>query len=274
MDYTVYIPTKGRQGLPLLTMGYLMEFSDVHPIIVCPSEEADNLRCQYNTYSVQAVNMKYLGEVWQRILENCPTNGVIIIDDDLKFDVRQKGWSNDLEPIKDLNPMFEWMSDQLDAGYAHGAISSRKINCLRNSIESDLHDCANAKDCLFFNRDVLLQEGARLDRLKTMQDFDITLQLLSMGYPNRVGYNWSVDQKDPAAAGGTTLYRTPDVQKEAAYRLASLWPDFVKVIQKEAASKEAIYGGTRYDVRIAWRKCWKHRDKNHKQMIQVPEPVL
>ena len=107
-----------------------------------------------------------------------------------------------------------------------------------------------------------------------MQDFDITLQLMSKVYPNRVGYNWCSDQMDPAAEGGTTLYRTPEVQKEAAYQLAEFWPNFVKVIKKKAKSKSTIYGDERYDVKIQWRRCWKNRDENHKQIIATPELVL
>jgi len=273
MDYTVYIPSKGRKGLSLNTLNQILHHSDIKPIIVCPKEETENFQNQYNPNLVQTVNKKYLGQVWQHILENCPTQGIIIIDDDLRFCVRYLKIHDFLEQIKDkeLNDMFVWMNQQLNAGFVHGSISIRKGN---HFIEEDFRDCTNAKDCLFFNRDVLLQENARLDRLKTMQDFDITLQLMSKGYPNRVGYNWCCDQLDPTAEGGTTLYRTPEIQKEAAYQLAEFWPEYVKVIQKKAKNKSAIYGNERYDVRIAWRRCWKNRNKNHKQLIQVPEPIL
>lgn len=273
MDYTVYIPTKGRKSLPLYTLSQIQKFSDVNPIIVCPTEEAES--CRFQNLPVQTVDKKYLGQVWQHILENCPTQGVIIIDDDLRFCVRYIGIYDWLEQIKDkeLNGMFQWMNEQLDAGFVHGSISIRKGN---HFIEESFRDCANAKDCLFFNRDVLLQENARLDRLKTMQDFDITLQLMNKGYPNRVGYNWCCDQIDPAAEGGTTLYRTPEVQKEAAYQLAEFWPDYVKVIKKKAKSKSTIYGDERYDVKVAWRKCWKNRltTEEHKTFIQTPELSL
>lgn len=264
MDITVYIPTKGRQE-KLLTLKALLKYSNIRPILVHPDSESHD----YN--KIQIVNMKYLGQVWQHILEQCPTNGVIIIDDDLKFNVRYKGWSDTLIPVRDLNPMFDWMVEQLDKGYVHGAISLRRGN---NFTNEDFKDCTNAKDCLFFNKRILLDENARLDRLKTMQDFDITLQLLSLGYPNRVGYNWSCDQKNPVAPGGTALYRTPEVQEEAANQLADMWPGIVKVVKKKAASKKAIYGNTRTDVRIQWRKCWKNRNQEHKTFIQVPEPIL
>lgn len=273
MDYTVYIPTKGRKGQELKTLSQILKFSDIKPIIICPTNEFDNFAHQYHPNIVRAVDKKYLGQVWQHILENCPTQGVIIIDDDLRFCIRYLKIHDWLEQVKnkELNNMFSWMNEQLDAGFVHGSISIRKGN---HFIEEDFRDCANAKDCLFFNRDVLLKENARLDRLKTMQDFDITLQLMNKGYPNRVGYNWCCDQENPTAEGGTTLYRTPEVQKEAAYQLAEFWPDYVKVIKKKAKSKTAIYGSERYDVRIAWRRCWKNRDTDHETLIQVSEPIL
>jgi len=271
MDYTVYIPTKGRKNSSLKTIKQILTYSDIKPIIICPKEEVN--RFKIYDLSIKAIDKKYLGQVWQYILENCPTPGVIIIDDDLRFCVRYLGIHDWLEQIqnKELNEMFNWMSNQLDVGFVHGAISIRKGN---HFVEEDFRDCTNAKDCLYFNRDVLLAENIRLDRLKTMQDFDITLQLLSKGYPNRVGYNWCCDQIDPTAEGGTTLYRTPKVQKEAAYQLAEIWPRIINVVKKKARNKSNIYGNERYDVRIAWRRCWKNRDKNHKQLIKVPEPEL
>lgn len=269
MDYTVYIPTKGRDG-ELKTLQQVLVHSNIKPIIVCPSEEVLNFQESYPQLIVKVVDKKYLGQVWQAIVEECPTTGVMILDDDLRFAYRYLGIHNWLEQVDEfmLDDMFKWMSDQLDEGYVHGAISIRKGNHFQ---EDSYRECGNAKDCLYFNRDVLLKENARLDRLKTMQDFDITLQLMSLGYPNKVGFDFCCDQMDPAAVGGTTLYRTPDVQKEAAELLHSFWPDFVKVVQKKAASKSSIYGDTRYDVKIAWRKCWNNRDDDHQTVINVPE---
>lgn len=272
MDYTVYIPTKGREG-ELKTLQQVLDHSDIKPVIVCPSDEAHNKwlgNKMVDGLEIKEVNKKYLGQVWQTIVEECPTTGVMILDDDLRFAVRYLEIHNWLEQVKDkeLNDMFKWMEDQLDAGYAHGAISIRKGNHFQ---EDSYRECGNAKDCLYFNRDVLLQENARLDRLHTMQDFDITLQLMSLGYPNNVGFNWCCDQMDPAAVGGTTLYRTPEVQKEAAEQLAGMWPDFVQVVKKKAASKAGIYGDERFDVKIAWRKCWNNRDDDHRTVINTPE---
>lgn len=273
MDYTVYIPTKGRTSVDLKTLQQVLAYSNINPVIVCPKAEAETFQSQYLNLSIKVVDKKYLGQVWQTIVEECPTTGVMILDDDLRFAVRYLEIHDWLEQVakKELDEMFQWMEDQLDAGYAHGAISIRKGNHFQ---ENSFRDCGNAKDCLYFNRDVLLKENTRLDRLKTMQDFDITLQLMSLGYPNRVGFNWCCDQIDPAAEGGTTLYRTPDVQKEAAEQLHEFWPNFVKVVKKKAASKADIYGDERYDVKITWRKCWNHRDRNHQQVITIPEAEL
>jgi len=271
MDITIYIPTKGR-NCSLRTLEYILKYSDIKPILVHPPNENH----YYNGILYDKtlhVDLKYLGQVWQYILENCPTEGVVIIDDDLKFDVRYNGIAGLLQPVKnkELNEMFKWIKLQLENNFVHGAISIRRGN---NFTEETFKDCTNAKDCLFFNKTILLKENIRLDRLKTMQDFDITLQLLSLGYPNRVNFNWSCDQKDPCATGGTTLYRTPEVQKEAAFQLATFWPDFVKVVQKSTINKIKIYGESRYDVRISWRRCWNNRSKNHKTLIDAPEPIL
>jgi hypothetical protein len=201
MDATVYIPTKGRNK-PLLTLQKL-EHTSIRPILVHPCNE-------HHRYAGKHLNIdhKYLGQVWQEILERCPTPVCIILDDDLRFATRMNGLAGYLDPATphEIEEMFDWMIRQAEH-FAHGAISIRKGN---HFIQEFHRDNTNAKDCLYFRKDVLLLEGIRLDRLKTMQDFDVTLQMFHKGYPNRVGYNWSVDQEDPSALGGTTLYRTAE----------------------------------------------------------------
>lgn len=259
MDATIYIPTKGRQE-PLLTLEKL-EPTKIEPVLVHPSNECHKFSGQH-----LHIDCQYLGQVWQEILELCPTPICIIVDDDLRFATRLGGIAGMLfqsEP-EEIEEMFAWMIQQAEF-FAHGSISIRKGN---HFIEDSYRDNANAKDCLYFRKDILLRENTRLDRLKTMQDFDITLQMFSKGYQNRVGFNWTVDQENPTAPGGTTLYRTAEVQKEAAYQLQELWPDYVKVVKKKALNKQDIYGAERYDVRISWRKCWDEKGRHHAKILK------
>ena len=104
MEATIYIPTKGRKE-PLLT---LKNIRHLHPVLVHPGEKHDYDGPQ------KIIDKKYLGEVWQIILEDCPTQCCIIVDDDLRFATRWAGFAGMLEPSesKDITEMFEWMAVQ------------------------------------------------------------------------------------------------------------------------------------------------------------------
>lgn len=93
-------------------------------------------------------------------------------------------------------------------------------------------------------------------RLKVMEDFDIALQLLTTGHPS-VTYNRIVqDQHQNNSEGGCSVYRTDEVQAQAAHDLAALWPDYVTVVTR-APKREWIGMPVRTDVRVNWAKAAK-----------------
>jgi hypothetical protein len=105
----------------------------------------------------------------------------------------------------------------------------------------------------------LVDEGViELGRVPVMEDFDLTLQLLRAGFPNRVSYEFCWNQRGSGSEGGCSTYRTGEMQAAAARRLAELHPDFVKVVTK--SSKSNWKQGDmqeRVDVIVQWRKAFE-----------------
>ena len=95
----------------------------------------------------------------------------------------------------------------------------------------------------------------KFDRIQFMEDFDVTLQLLRAGKPNRLLHAWCHDQVTSNAPGGCSTYRTLAKQGVAAHSLKKLHPEFVRVVEK--TTKTAWGGATRTDVQIAWKKAYK-----------------
>jgi hypothetical protein len=269
MDLTVFIPTRGRIGLNKQIT--LREFRDklpsVRPIIVCPAYEAPE-HSKYHDY-VWPCPVEGIGPTRQWIIEQSKTNGVLMLDDDLYFSMRE----NPFEPrpliqCHDLGPLMQWVSDQLDRGYVHGGISARQGN---QNILFPWTDCLRVNNAHLFNRDVYLREGIRFDRLPVMEDFDVTLGLLVRGYPNRVAYHYCWSQRGSGLSGGCSSYRTPEVQAEAAEKLHQLYPRFVKIVEKTAISGGSVFAGKpRTDVNIYWVKAWEARTPRDGQ----PEPFI
>jgi hypothetical protein len=257
MELTVYIPTRGRVGLSIqVTLRELRAFSSVKPWLVCPeSEVAQHLRYHDQVLACPATNINQTHE-W--ILSQA-TGGILTLDDDQYFSFRPTpSEPRPLERIKNLDPMFQWVKDQLDAGFIHGGISARQGN---QHIPRPWADCIRQNNAHFFNADVFKQEGIVLpgEPNSMVHDFYFTLALLLRGYPNRVAYHYCWSQRGSGAKGGCSTYRTHDLQRTWCENLHAAFPEFVKLVTKTNVSGGSVFAGERVDVNIAWLKAWAAR---------------
>lgn len=254
MDLTVFIPTRGRTGIEHITLNEIKKFSNRLPTVVCPPSEFQH----YNSRNVPVLtcDKEGIGPTRQWIIENSPTRGVVMLDDDMYFSHRPvPEQTRPLERVTTLEPMFEWISMQLDAGYAHGGISARQGN---QHIELPSADCIRVNNAHFFDRDVFMAEDIRFDALPVMEDFHVTLSLLLKGYPNRVAYHYCWSQRGSGFKGGCSLYRTNALQAQAAEGLYAAFPKYVKIVEKTSDSQHGTMAA-RKDVNIGWLKAWADR---------------
>jgi hypothetical protein len=233
----------------------------ITPVIVCPASEVSRYAAKSMRYErrVMACPLDGIGPTRQWIIENSPTRGVIMVDDDMYFSKRTAEGAGHLERVTNMMPIFEWISNQLDAGFAHGGVSARQGN---QNIPRPQADCIRVNNVHFIDRDVFMGEQLRFDRLPVMEDFDVELGLLTRGYPNRVLYNYCWSQRGSGTKGGCSLYRTKELQAQAALALNNLYPEFVKIVEKNAESGGSVFSGTRIDVNIQWLKAWAARDES------------
>lgn len=259
MEYTVYIPTRGRTGESTqITLRDLKQYSSIKPWIVCPEQELRAHRFYHDQVLVSPI--EGIAEKRQWILENCPTQGAIMLDDDLYFSYRpEPATPRPLERVRDLDPMFQWMSNQLDAGFMHGGISARQGN---QNVEREFLDCTRCMNVHYFDVQQYRRLGIRFDMLRVMEDFYVTLSLLTLGFPNRVGYQWCWNQRGGGTRGGCSLYRTAELQAESANKLAEFFPGYVKVVEKESQSQSGVMA-KRVDVNVAWLKAWNEEGVHH-----------
>lgn len=273
MDITVFIPTRGRVGeMKQITLRDMKQFAKRYrPIIVCPPDEVP--RHKYYHDLVVGCPFEGIGPTRQWILENSSTRGVVMLDDDMYFSYRPVpdiGGAGSLARISDMNLMFDWISDQLDAGFIHGGVSARQGN---QNIERASTDCIRVNNAHFFDREIFLGESLKFDTLPVMEDFYITLSLLLRGYPNRVAYHYCWSQRGSGFQGGCSLYRTAEVQAEAAMLLYELFPDYIRVVEKESLSQQGVMA-SRKDVNISWLKAWEARDSSKRINKDHPIPPV
>jgi hypothetical protein len=257
----IYIPTYKRLDKQP-TLNYIPEQLRDRTRLVVDASEIDLYTEKYGKNLVVGMppSVKGISKTRQWILENSQDKYAMMLDDDMSFAVRREGKLPKCEP-QDMVDMYELLSSWLDNGFVHVGMSQRAFNHLE---ENDYVEIARMNNVYAFNVKKVLDCGARFDRTKLMQDFDMTLTLLEKGFKNRVTYQYCWGQGKSGAPGGCSEYRDLSLMKEVAEHLARLHPGLVHVVQKESA--EAWGGGVgnlRWDVNIEWKKAFgrkKHGD--------------
>ena len=249
----IYIPSLCRadrqrthKSIPQLWQPYVT-------IVVGAGEEELYERNNPGAYIV-ACPLEGISNVRQWIMENANCKYVLMLDDDMTFNVRRGERLLVAEPVE-VGHMIGILEQWLRMGFVHVGISARQGN---NHVDGDFAEVTRVNNAYAFNVDKFHVAGARFDRLPVMEDFDVTLTLLEKGYPNRVTYKYAWGQAASGEAGGCSIYRNDAMQEQAAFRLKELHPHSVTI--KKKVSKQA-WGGfsasARYDVNIQWKKAYR-----------------
>ncbi len=181
---------------------------------------------------------------------------LLMLDDDMTFAARRLDDMSKFVPMinLDYDDMFTDVEDILDH-FAHAGISHREGANRKTTVY-----VGNTRQMrVLAYKKSILRKHQITGRTKVMEDFDVNLQLLRLGYSSRISNMWVHNQGGSNVAGGCSTFRTPEVQAEAAHELKRLHPRFVTVLQKE--TKTSWGGGTRTDVRVQWAKARDSADE-------------
>ena len=181
----------------------------------------------------------------------------VMLDDDIRFLVRRDvdTWRMKSPPApREVEACLWRISKMLDT-HAHGGVSSRDGNNRAGIVGPDFF-----KENERYLRLLAFRTYAFLScehgRVPVMEDFDVSLQLLSRGFKSFVLYYWAQGQTMTNAAGGCSTYRTHELHEAAARKLAELHPGVVSL--RTAHKKMDAEGfGTRTEVTIQWKKAYE-----------------
>lgn len=254
----LYLTTLRRLDQPYTLRAIPQSWHDRLSLVV-QSDERDGARALHPNVIVKPDEVVGLSKIRQWILEyhlvmHPGDPSFVLLDDDLRFFVRVPGTIRLVKVTEhDMETMLSTVEESLNS-FAHVSVSAREGN---NREPEECAQIRRALRVLGYRADILAEHGMRFDRLPCMSDFDMTLQVLRSGHPNLVWFTWAQDQtKGSNAAGGCSLYRTPQMLKESAEGLAALHPGFVDVRQKETTSNIWFDGAVRTDVTVFWRKAF------------------
>ena len=185
---------------------------------------------------------------------------VLFLDDDMTFNSRKPDGKLTVASNKEVDDMIQLLISWLDKGFVHVGISARGGN---NRVTEDFTEIARMNNAYAYNVSQFHKLGIRFNRLKVMEDFDTTLQILKLGYPNRVTYKYAWGQGGSGETGGCSNYRTPEMQHEAAVALRNYHPGLVNIKMKRSKTswpgwpKDSAGYTIRTDVNINWQKAYR-----------------
>jgi hypothetical protein len=247
----IVIPTRGRthQQIKLRSLpGELRK----RTTIVCPEKDAVRLAHLYDEIEIVVqpdVTWK-IAQVREWIVRTwfeCGYDKIIMLDDDLTFATRISADAWHLDPIQgeDLIPEFQRIEDKLGPEYPHVGFGPRQ----GNHVESGgWKSPGKMVYSLGYYLPIVAKE-CRCDLVELREDYCVTLQLLSKGYPNAIWTGTVVDQKTNAP-GGCSTYRTVAMNNAEAEKLAKLFPGYVSVVPREYKTSVP-----RKEVVVQWQKA-------------------
>lgn len=181
----------------------------------------------------------------QWVLDNAP-GAVMMLDDDLN-NWAVRSISSPVKYHRDLRAPLAAMDTAalILEDYIHCAIGHRQMANTQPRVVAG----GRALRALGYRADIVRELGLRYE-LEVMEDFEMTLKLLTLGHENIIYYGVVQDQAKSDAPGGCQGLRTLELHNACARRLHEMFPKYVKL--KEA---EGWALGTRLDVTVQWKKA-------------------
>lgn len=286
-DFQVVIPTHRRVDRQVTFAGLPAELRAKTLLLASDPAEAKALRKKYKHDLVYAVNdptVDGIAKKRQWIIENVKSANIFQLDDDMYFFRRcnkeYRTWEgaksgrwvmNDdakaegriflfKDGFTDAMKMKRWdyiRNQMVEHGVVHTCIGSRLMN---NNVKPDIKWIGRAMHAIGHNRRTLLKHGIRFDEVKFREDFNVTLHLLRLGYPNMLLTNFIVNPLTYGSKGGASEERTVKKSDIAAVKLARIHAPFVKVVDRE-------YKGSipRKEVIVHWASAYKSAKKHDRR---------
>lgn len=281
-DAHIYINSAGRSGMVCTHRAFPKELRK-HVSFVVPPEQYKEYRAALKPHwDVIAVDKKvprFLPPQRQWLFDTAPFRYVWVMDDDLVFNVRTPNTTKLVKATdEDVVQMFEQCTQCLidtekeASPVAQVGVSPRGGN---NRVEETYAEFTRCSRCYCVDTRVFRKLAINIAPMPNfvMEDFQLSLSLLEVGYKNRVYYTWAQGDLGSNTEGGCSVYRTFEVQKESAYWLSLNHPRVVETVQKTTAAswggfkKDSSGKNARVDVRISWSKAFKQKQRSTQKGI-------
>lgn len=226
--------------------------------LVVPASQAEQYAPLAAQYAVKLLLCPHDGIARTRLYcgkhaQHIGSDRFLMLDDDLRFFWRNSQEDTRLiqmrtEPHRYMK-MFRAVELALDR-YTHVAISARGGN---NVLKWPYVENKRPLRALAYRTEEFLR--VRHGRVTIMEDFDVTLQLMKLGYKNCVITKYAQDHFSTQLPGGCSDYRSHALHEENVLKMERLHRPFITV--KEKKNRTGGEFGQRTEATIYWKKAWE-----------------
>lgn len=263
MSLHIYIPSMARPDIQRTFKRLPQELKAFTKIVVPAKEEAEYAD-RWGTDYVLPCPVGGIARTRDFILEHALAVGhpyIVMLDDDVVLQKRRgemiKGQK--VPGITNCDPSeypeaFAWIEEKLKV-YAHCGWGLRFNGFAQ---PGDEQSPARMMHCLAYNMQVIRDTGVRFcngvdPSIHSMDDFNMTLQLLTKGYPNVISLVYRASPAPSNSRGGASTWRTLETQNASARKMKELFPNFVEMRLKD--NWPGMEGAEMYDITAKWRKA-------------------
>lgn len=282
------IPTHKRPTRQITLKSLSPEMQQECLVVTSTVEDAKEIRKLYKSiidpeqvYAINLPDVNTIAKKRQWLIENVGSTSIFQLDDDgyffyrcpLKYRVlsykhgspswvlkpEYKDSEIKLLGVKNLTPdlltetfrQIQYRLTEKDPAkrFSHVGLSSRMGN---NQCQHEWKEIDRMMHAIGHRRDTLILEKIRFDEIELREDFNVTLRLLQRGYPNVVCYTACISPAEYGREGGVSLERTVEKSNAQAKLLASMYPDFVRVV-----SKDFEFSQPRLEVYVNWKRIYE-----------------
>ena len=230
--------------------------------LVVQNHEVDKYPEKYNLV-VLPDSIRSLSPTKEWIIRQNTNKRFAILDDDLSFtrtrSVDEQGASNIPMTDKNFDDLEKIICHWFDEGYSHCG-----LDAVWNPPTRDKLYKVNSRICMnvFYDGSKIPIDEIDWSRLVCSQDFDCCLQLLRLGYQNRLSLKYRVGQISTQAKGGCAEYRTIEVHNDCMKKLAEYHKGFVQLYEKVETGSGEWKGMEKIAARISWKKAYQSSQIN------------
>lgn len=253
MINTIYIPTYGREGNQITFDKLPDKWKEKSFLVVHPEEKHDGyptLRCDIQGTGIAPVRK------W--IAEHGHGKRYAVLDDDVEFVYtrrdNEEGPSNKPLTNEQFDDMFNEMDLWMDEGYIHTACDVCWNPPTRN-MDSKINSRITTN--IFYDGSKLPIEKIDWLSLPIAEDYYVNLQLLTMGYQNKVSLKYRTNPSVTQAKGGCSTFRTLDVHNNTMRELQKKFPEYVQLREKITKNSGEWSGKVRLAATISWKKAFE-----------------